>query len=701
MLLIHKTYQLHHNMNTHFIRRSLLLLSLCGALLLSSCFHTGSKGYEVNLPNSAQGVYVEQLTEEEAGDLDLAGCQIIVPPIRVYQDGNDHVQLSEMATVSFDIPEDIPREDYHKLMGVLVTDGRPLYYFPSFEGFQNGQVSFETSHFCIAGAMMMDDDAQRRKLFADRVAINGWDDELRDSDLEKTMKEKLVEFANQNGFGEYDYLGIAVREVFADNQYVKDALSLMDGEDPLNYAADKVAERMEEELKALTLGRLIEKFKENPNNEDLKNFLDTHLTQGNVEDWSKQLMTGKSAMEIARDYAKNFVVDELKNYSTKVCPLVTVMQASIETNKVIKKCWSINDMHYIYEEYYKKNANNEGKVQDDVWESIEISQLAACISKYGMNPKELRKSFEERYKHEREIQQNRRALEKIIQTYEETPGLLEADIFTRRGYDYAQRMNKIHQLVERFRKELVGPDGDIPGRWAHETVNEVLCKIAAKYLELYPDTYSFNQWLEENGYTRNKFKKDVDAMDQHRCWWLVDAQIDIKEDVLDEHSVFYSASETHHQRTLTWNGKAFIDPNDNKTWYRPYTFVFTADIEAPPERMAGGDSIVLHTVLNLTGEENGWYNMERIVFDFDAEDVGWGYIREWNMGKAINLVGSREIGTRYGMPNSGEWDYVLHIPKGRKDELKAINFDACGARTHWVYKWTSIFEKETLPDEEQ
>ena len=91
--------------------------------------------------------------------------------------------------------------------------------------------------------------------------------------------------------------------------------------------------------------------------------------------------------------------------------------------------------------------------------------------------------------------------------------------------------------------------------------------------------------------------------------------------------------------------------------------------------------------------------MESIMFNFDPEDVGWGFIQDWNTGKVTNLVGSTKVGTRYGMPHSGEWDYVLYIPKGRKDELKAINFAVCGARTHWVYKWCSIFELEEMENE--
>lgn len=77
-----------------------------------------------------------------------------------------------------------------------------------------------------------------------------------------------------------------------------------------------------------------------------------------------------------------------------------------------------------------------------------------------------------------------------------------------------------------------------------------------------------------------------------------------------------------------------------------------------------------------------------------------GFTHDLNSAEVRNLVGSKSVGSRYGAPTSGEWDFVLYIPRGWKDDMKAVNFDACGSRTHWIYQWGSIFEVDNFNEED-
>lgn len=249
--------------------------------------------------------------------------------------------------------------------------------------------------------------------------------------------------------------------------------------------------------------------------------------------------------------------------------------------------------------------------------------------------------------------------------------------------------------MERFRKELV-VNGDIPGRERQNSVDYTLCLIVDKYLELYPDQEQFYRWLGKKGFYRGKLKKTADGMDEFRSWWLVRTDIDRTPNKSEgESSTVYSASATQHKKVERWTGKAFLSDFDDGYWYRPHTSTFTATIEAPPAWMEGGDSLVLHTTLRLDAKENGWYLNESTGLSFEPEDVGMGGIHVTaRRGQVRNQVGSTTVGTRYGSPHSGEWDYVIYIPKGSKGDVKALNFTSCGSRTHWVYKWCSIFEKD-------
>ena len=69
-------------------------------------------GYVVELPESADDIECEFATEEQMAELQSDDYQFISKPLLLTQDGNQHVQLDRMAKVSFDIPKDIPKEEY-------------------------------------------------------------------------------------------------------------------------------------------------------------------------------------------------------------------------------------------------------------------------------------------------------------------------------------------------------------------------------------------------------------------------------------------------------------------------------------------------------------------------------------------------------------------------------------------------------------
>lgn len=657
---------------------------------MSGCHHDSKnqfhgKTYDVKIPENVTGIKCQLVTEEQLKKLTAQGHQFITTPIDVTAKDSETVMFDQMVTVSFTIPEDYPKENYYRLMGVIITNEGPVYMIPDPEGIEKGLVMFETNHFCPAGAVDLD-DRTRRELFIKRTAANGWQNDLCNADLEKTLKEKLMETAESIGLGENDFLGIAAREVLADNDFVKDAMSLIDGKEP----AELIAEKIEAEVKNRTLGYLFGKLQKNPNNMKLKKFLETHLTVDNAESWATQLGEGKNPMSVAFKYAHGFAVKRLKDFSTTVCPYVKTVQATAKAMEIIKKFWSSNKMNEMFERY-KKFAKPDGTMDDDTWNLIiDVRELAAAKSKFGMTSQEIRKMFENRIKNDKDIKKKEREVEKTVLLWEKNYWLLQSKAF--KHLDYVQRLTVIHNLMERFRKELVR-NGDIPHRRAGVSVDELLCEIVEKYLEFYPDQQAFYEWLTRMGYYENKFQRGMDALDNERSWWLIRTDIISKDNENGEHTTTYSASESEHTRSSSWSGEGFNDYNTN-VWYGPYNITFVATCETPPASMNPGDTIVLHASINVSGGETGWFIRESSSLNFDDEGVGMGGIRYINRGEPVNMNGSRDVGSRYGEAKNGSWDYVMKVPSGRKDELRAINFDACGSRTHWVYKWATIFELE-------
>ena len=685
------------------------------------------KGYKIEFPESAGKVKCELASEEKMAEMNSSNYQFISRPVMVTQDGSEHVQLDQMAHVSFDIPKDIPEEEYINLMGVLITDDGPVFMIPEIEGIRKGVVSFETSHFSWAGATKMNDD-YRREIFIERTAGGEWKANACDSDLESKVMESLTEVISDAGYGENDFMGIALREVLKDNSYIKDAVEVINEYDKTGGDPEAVAtvawEKIKDMAKAKALTLLFAKLQESKEVDlvdfsentgkykhtrvkmegkyhDLVKELEKSFGKETMEKIGTMLGEGKSPAKVAWEVHKKLAEDRLKDFSTTMIPQIKIFQAEARVLKVIKKFWSSNEMIDLYN-LYARNANSDGTMSPDEWNRLFFRRLNAAKSKYGLTEEQIRKQFEERYQNNRNIEKRKGELRKSIYLWESNRyQLTRMRIFDELRFDYIQRLTRIHMLVERFRKELLDKNGELPGKRSSITTEEALAEIVEKYLELYPDQQAFYEWLAEMGYMKSKVKKDADAMDENRGWWLIGYTIQIDEGSDGEHSVEYSASENVHKALRQWHGNEFLDPNDYETWYRPYVFTFTSIVDTPPEYIAGGDSIVVHASLKVSGGTNGWYYNADIKFMFDYEDVPKGFGRDRNWGKAINVVGSTTVGTRYGSPQSGEWDYVIHVPRGHKDELRAINYDSCGSRTHWIYAWCSIFEKEEYEVDEE
>lgn len=682
-------------MKTKLFRCCVFLLTIGGALFFSGCGddNTSShedalsgKDYKLELPDGAGKVECKPVTDEQLAKIESKSYQFITKPIYVTKDGEDDVILDQMATVSFSIPEDYPKENYYRLLGVVITKDGPVYMIPNPDGIDRGVVSFETNHFCPVGAVDLD-DATRREIFIKRTAANGWQNDLCNADLEKSLKEKMLEAAEDIGLGKNDFLGIAAREVLADNDLVKDVMNLIDGKEP----AEMISEKLEAEIKSRTLAYLFGQLQKNPKNMKLKKYLEKHLTTDNVEDWATQLGSGKPAANVARDYIHSFAVGSLKEYATAICPYVKTIQTAAKAMEIIKKFWSSNKMNEMYERY-KKHANSDGTMSDDMWNLIiDVREMAAAQSKFGMTSTEIRKMFENRMKNEKDIKKKEREVEKTLLMWENNYWLLQSKAF--KNLDYIQRLTQIHKLMERFRKELVR-NGDIPNRKASTSVDMLLCEIVAKYLEFHPDHEKFYAWLTKMGYYQNKFQEGMDHLDNERSWWLVRTDISSYDNKIEEKSSdTYTASENTHTYHATNTAEGEYALHDNQ-WYGPFDITFEATCTTPPETMNAGDSIVLHATIKESGGETGHYKRASSSLCFDKEDVGMGGRYYHCVGRSVNLDGSTEVGSHYGEAKSGEWDYVINIPSGREDELRAINFDACGSRTHWVYRWCTVFEKD-------
>lgn len=648
-------------------------------------------GYKVDLPSGDTNVKYEPLSNEEISALQAKGYNIVGTPVKVTQDGNDHVELNDYATVSFNIPSDFPKEEYKELVGMLISDDGVEYIIPDYSALKQGIVKFETRHFCTAAAAK--DRESLNELFSEYVAVNGWNSDLREKDFNK-LSDQLKEAAESVGLGENDLLGYTMREVLGSNDYVKKTIEYIDAYDEgtltdktINYVSEKLAT----DIKSKMLSILFKKWKEDPNNKTVKECLEKHLSKDNMEK-AGTLLGSENPAAVAWQFAKDFAVDKMKDFATQnpyVKAYVKAVQVEAKAINIAAKFFYQKRAEDMYKEFEVEYAHR-GSGWDDIWNAMVIKYKIRQFA-YGMTDEQMREMFEKRYNDRKIIEAKKAEIKKLIDIWDENY-LLDTKQYFGENHDYVQRLTRLHELMERFRKELV------VGKYLKNVsnaneINRMLAEIVAKYIELYPDQEAFYKWLAKEGFIDKKLQEEVDNLNEMRSWYLIRTDINCHDNTTGYEGAYmnYTASATEHTKNgKVWGIVGIYDDGEL------FPVGFNATVEAPPTCMQGGDSIVLHaTVKRTTGEATCYVN-ETPWITFEDESIGPNFISDWAVeGKVINLTGSKTVGTRPGSATSGEWDFVLRIPNGsKKNELRAINYHSCDSRTHWVYRWCSIFEKD-------
>ena len=655
-------------------------------------------GYKVELPNSVSDVEIEPLSDEELAKLLSQGYTFVGTPVNVTQNGNDHVLLSDMATVSFNIPGDVPKEQYRELVGVLITDDGPEYIIPDLDALKEGVVKFQTIHFCIT--LTAKAKAKLNDQFAEYVAVHGWDDDLRESTFNK-LGDKLKEALDNAGLDENDLLGITMREVLGSNDYVNmtmEYINAYDNDNLSDKAISDISEKLGDDIKKKTLAVLLAKLKKDPNNKAVKECIEKYMTKDNAEKvgplWGSE-RPATVALEFAKDFAKDKVKDMLTQHPF-VKAFVAAAELEVKAIDIFHKFWARSDMKWYYSQF--EELQKETDNPDYNWSLIESKMGGAPKFEFSMTLAEMKEMFKKRYNDERKISAKKSEILKLIDMWDQeellgTSSLLSIrDYFTSNGTqkdDYCMRLTRIHKLMERFRKELV-VDGAL---WydgsriiGSDDINRHLSNIVWEYITTYPDTDAFYKWLEENGYLEKKIEKDADGLDEFRSWWRVKTEIYRRPNETGEegaYSNYYASENELRYEGMCWGyAENYMDSE-------LYAVSQTATCETPPAWIEGGDTLILHATARST--KALCYIRVGNTLTLDADNSNSIY------AECINVVGTTEVGTRPEWGTYGEWDFRLVMPRGSKGAKRYLRFYTVSPdRTcvTWTYRWCSIFEKD-------
>lgn len=478
----------------------------------------GTGGSNVVIPTGNGDVKFEPLSDAEVSALKAKGYNIVGTPVKVTQNGSEHVELNNMATVSIKIPDDFPKEQYGELVGVLISDKGSEYIFPDYAALQDGYVQFKTYHFSTAAAER--NKQKLEQLFIEGYAVNSYIDDSRKeraSELKSKLNEAVYVVLDDN---DNNLLGDVLKQVIESNDIVKGTMEYVEAyeEGTLGEkAVNDISQKLTEEMQTKALAILIGKLKKNPDNKKVMECLEKYMTKENVEKIASNLGEATSSYDMALTYAKDFAIGKMEDYAKSICPYVKLVEAEVFVIKKLIKFYNDQRIKELYQKYEDEFNSHGGYVGPDFWDSYGAFIKRPEFS-WGMTVEEIKELFERRAKKQQAIDEKKEEMADMIRAWRKA-GLLEDYNYYFNCCDYETRLSRLYILTERFRKEM---RSQVYG-FANEqdeikAKNDELALIVRKYIELYDknkkdkNIKAFYEWAIKEGYLTKKLEEDVDAL---------------------------------------------------------------------------------------------------------------------------------------------------------------------------------------------
>ena len=679
------------------------------------------EGYQLELPAFAEDVQCEPISDEQEEELRSQGYEFVVKPLNVTRNGENHVQLGQPATVCFAIPEDYPVDKYDELVGVLITDDGPEYKIPDYYALREGYIKFQTSHFTIASAEQK--QYELREKFIEEVAVYGWGRNMSNKDMEPTMRAQINKFAEDFCLGENDLVGIAMREVFGEKDFVKIGLDIVNAYDMENASLEQrmavASETMIKLAKGKVLSYFIKKLKTDETKKvkvldeiksekkgefvyktELVNIdsrrnkvigvLEEHFSMENAEKVGTVMgdnPTFEQCYIYACEYIGNFAKEKTKEALIEMIPYLGYLKQMATAVEIWKKFWAATQMQDLYKTYEKK-ANAKGALlNSDEWDWLTM-YISAPKFLHGMTDMQMKDYIEQRYIEQKEIEERKDALRKYIALIEETVDM-NSPCFEQKHFDYVQRLTVINNLIDRFYDELVEDDGyliyvDNGYRQAVHSPFEIdrqLCYVVDEYLKCYPDREKFYAWLKKNGYHFGQLEKEYERLD--KVLWKdekVKPQDDPDVHIVIQESLGASGHAKYAGYTicLGTKGKPYTEWHrdiPNADWVRDEGWSTEFPDSDEDMKLSEYKAIGMpNQVLFYTSEEDFFNGVDPVeTFAFQVDTTGYKTTVELNGGKdyIIELVldtkphvgGGTRINCRSDGTVDGRFGFTPGVPR--------------------------------------
>ncbi len=671
-------------------------------------------GYNIDLPQTAHDkagqLTTTPLTEAEKAELEAQGLKFVGTPVHITLGDQEHVFLQEHATVTFDIPADIPQEDYDNLLGVSIAEGHITYMTLDPEQLQKGKAVFKAAHFSDEGLVLKSDE-ELLEVLAPRIAANGYQKRLRDADLQKSFREQLEDKLSTYGLGKNDLFRTMLRKAAEENEYTAEIVELANSENLAEDIAQRSTERMAEKaLETLFAAWQDQRKQSTGSNKDSEvvKALESHLTVGNVQDWATKLGSGTSPSELAKEYAKEVAVNALKDYTTDMLPVIKAMQAEARAIKALRDFWVDNTIEEGFQAYQRLSPDRNGRISDDDWNGLAGTYMAAAIRQHRIDGKmseaQIRALFEQRVKDRDALREEEAKVARQFKVWKEAMLLKRGFARFGKTMELTTRVAILNNLTERFRKEFTYR-GSIPrkGDWTNYKEDRLLAEIVYQYLNFFPDTRKFYAWARQQGFYGDRLQRTLAELNKDGAWHFVEVELYAPQNTNGVgnpwgHWETYKISENQHTHTSGSN------------YHAPESATITSTCTSPPKTLHPGDVVIIHTTNKVVSGVRKDYTFGRYSYatfrsaksKADLDRRAWS--GAWSDGTVENLKSpsTKAEAHESATPEqrSSEYDIKLVIPTSSSKAVpwSVINFTSTignadfSCETKWIYEWRGLLE---------
>ncbi|HNX14625.1 MAG TPA: hypothetical protein PK854_06280 [Oscillospiraceae bacterium] len=567
-------------------------------------------GWELEiLPNTFDdeiNLTMAVLSKEEAVAYQNDAFELIGSPVKITAGSEDSIRLNRPVTVTMRISEElrISREnadDY--LVGYYTGDGWE-YIFPDYIKAGDGYIVFETYHFSLFATVKLT-DAEKVKLYAEKMALQTWEDEQR----EKAMTEKLQTMFNES----FEKMGITDESVRGKlfNAIAKEA----------DFGTLTVAAKQGD------LSDFTAKCGEMASNALIKHFA---LTEDDLAEKlsAKGAAVTTGLLKGAAAAAKGEYKDAAKEMASAFIgyfPAGRAYQAAIEVTQASIDTWKDYELDAAYQSYAgtTKNGQYGYKVSPGDWAALEI-QMRGYLNRLQSEAKDryceangishseldkdeqlclkieneasltLKKMFERRLAAELEIAKKEKKYGNIIEGFEKS-GLLKRGSLGFDGMDVQDRLRSLF-AARRAILELFG--GSMPVLSAGDSAENNLNQAIGMWLSYgTKNRGEFYQWLKEKGYN----KRSEVLTDAGAAWMLSGTNINKTESITEEMVKANDRITAHSYEIYPGGGSLSTTKKwmDEKEYTVSASFAFTV-----PERIKPGEEFEITLSAADAGSNN-------------------------------------------------------------------------------------------------